>query len=342
MPAETASVPSDPVARAFSYAFDRGESDIVGLLLPGYKLCDSSDRFHLGILHTDTRIRSANESNCDMSTIDYVPSGPSFARLLGPIALLWRYRQILRVTTWNDIRARYAGSAFGMAWLMLYPMLLLGTYAAVYIQVFKIRFALFDSNEYVALIFCGLIPFLAFSEALGTGVGSVTGNVSLVRNTLFPLDLIPVKGVLTSQGTQMTSSILLVIALLWMHKLTFWALLAIPIWVAQLAFTIGLLWILSSLNVYFRDLQNMVAVLTLVLMMVSPIAYTQDMVPENLRWICQVNPLYYLIVSYQSCLMLGQCPPPEILATLFMVSFGMFFLGYVFFQRMKMVFADNL
>ena len=95
-----------------------------------------------------------------------------------------------------------------------------------FIYIFKVRFALFDSNQYVALIFCGLIPFLGFSEALSAGVGSVTQNANLLKNTLFPIDLVPVKAVLVSQCTQVVGTGLLLITIILLEgKRTWWALL---------------------------------------------------------------------------------------------------------------------
>src|SRR4051812_49234163 len=67
---------------------------------------------------------------------------------------LFTYRHILLATVGNDIRARYAGSMLGLAWLLIYPLLLLGTYATVYLCIFKIRFAMMNSEEYIVLIFC--------------------------------------------------------------------------------------------------------------------------------------------------------------------------------------------
>ena len=259
-----------------------------------------------------------------------------------PFYIIFRHRVLLWQTTCNDIKARFAGSVFGILWLILYPLLMLGAYASVYIYIFKVRFALFDSNEYVLLIFCGLIPFLGFCEALGTGIPSVTTNAGLIKNTLFPIDIIPVKAVLSSQCTQTVGMILLGITLGIMGKLSLWALLAIPIWLLQIMFTIGLIWILSSLNVYFRDLQNIIAVITLFLMMVSPIAYTADMVPANLRPFLGANPLYYLITAYQDSLMLGQFPRDNIMIVLTCLGFMFFFGGYWFFSKIKKLLADNV
>jgi lipopolysaccharide transport system permease protein len=259
-----------------------------------------------------------------------------------PYALLWKHRRLLIQTTWSDIRTRFAGSILGLIWLVLFPLLFLGAYAFMYIFVFKVRFAEFNSIDYIVLIFCGLIPFLGFSEALGSGVSSVTSNSALVKNTLFPIDLVPVKTVLVSQATQVVGTGLLLIVLTFMGKITIWVLLLPIIWVLQILFSIGLIWVLSSLNVFLRDIQNTISVVILMLMMVSPIAYTADMVPSNLRTILLFNPLYYLIISYQSSLMLGMFPDGWIFWILAALAFGVFWGGYMFFIRMKLVFVDSI
>jgi lipopolysaccharide transport system permease protein len=203
--------------------------------------------------------------------------------LMNPWLLLWRKRGLLLRTTMNDIRARNAGSLMGFAWVVIYPLLLLGCYAAVYLYVYNVRFQLFSSNEYVAVIFCGLIPFLGFAEALGAGVPSVTGNSGLVKNTMFPIELVPVKAVLMGQATQLVGLFLLLVATGALGKLSVWSLMVPAIWVMQILFTIGVVWILSSLNVYVRDLQSVVSVIVLMLMMISPIAYPVEAVPAGLR-----------------------------------------------------------
>lgn len=259
-----------------------------------------------------------------------------------PFLALWKNRGLLWQTTRHDIRARYAGSLLGLAWLIVYPMLFLGAYAFIYLFVFKVRFELFDANEYVVLIFCGLIPFLGFAEALGLGVTAVTGNANLVKNTLFSIEMMPVKAVLVSQCTQVVGTGLLLVAIAWVGRLTLWSLMLPLIWVLQVGFTLRCIWVLSSVNVYARDLQNIVAILTLILMMVSPIAYTVDMVPAAFRPILALNPLYYLIASYQDCLFRGQFPSREVFAVLAGMSLLSFCGGFWFFSRMKKVFVDNV
>lgn len=262
--------------------------------------------------------------------------------ICAPFFLLWKYRVLLWQTTRNDIRVRFSGSVLGLSWLVLYPLLLLSVYASVYVFIFKVRFQLFNSNEYVALIFCGLIPFLGFSEALGLGVTSVTSNSSLIKNTLFPIDLIPTKAVFVSQCTQVVGMGLLIITLIFLGKITPLAPLFIIVWISQILFSVGLIWILSSLNVYLKDLQNVVSVVILFLMMVSPIAYTADMVPAGIRPLLGLNPLFYFIIAYQDILMLGQFPRGSIFWVVLGLGLVGFPLGYWFFERMKMAFVDSV
>lgn len=261
---------------------------------------------------------------------------------LQPFLLLWRNRRTLAQTTATDIRARYAGSVFGLAWLVLYPLLFLGCYTLVYVYIFKVRPASSNAAEYVVLIFCGLIPFLAFSESLGAGTGAVVANANLIKSTLFPIELFPVKGVLASQTMQIVGFGLLLGAIGLVGRLTPWVALLPVVWVLQVLFTIGVLWIFSSTNALVRDLQNMIAIIVLLLMMVSPIAYTEDMVPAALQTLVKLNPLAYFIIAYQDILFRGQLPQPHILIGLPLLSIGMFFGGHWYFNRLKTVFADNV
>ena len=262
--------------------------------------------------------------------------------LLDPFLTLWRRRVILIQTTRSDIRVRFAGSVLGLLWLVLYPLLFLGAYALVYLMIFKVRYELFTTYEGVVLIFCGLVPFIGFSEGLSGGVSSVISNTNLVKNTLYPIELIPVKAVLTAQCTQVVGMIMLLIVLTIIGKLTFWALLLPIVWVMQVLFTIGLIWILSACATIFRDLQNIVAVAILLLMMLSPIAYTIDMAPANLRLLLALNPLYYIITCYQEILMQGQFPRHGTFWATLVMSLVTFWVGWWFIGRMKNIFADKV
>lgn len=260
---------------------------------------------------------------------------------MNPLLMIWLHRHILWATTLIDIRTRFQGTVFGLVWAILYPILFLGLYAVVYTMIFRIRVAGYGTMDYVLLIFCGLIPFIGFSEALGNGVGSVLSNKGLVKNTLFPIELIPVKAVFASSVTMLVGLILL-LSILWGRGIIHLTQLLIPlILILQLMFTIGLIWMLSAINVFIQDLGQMIGILILFLMLVSPIAYTHDMIPPELMSIMYPNPLYYLIMLYRDAAFLGVVKY-ELLMIFTLISVVTLLIGGFIFARLKPLLADHI
>lgn len=260
--------------------------------------------------------------------------------LAKPFILLWKYRNLLYRTTYSDIKGRYAGTVMGLAWLAVYPLLFLSLYAVVYVMIFKVRFGEMRSFDYVLLIFAGLIPFLNFIEVLGFAVGSVIANSQLIKNTLFPIELIPVKAVLSCLPGLIISLGILEAALLCTGKAAFFNLTVVAVVFLQYIFSIGLCWVLSALNVFIKDIGQIIPVISLFLMLVSPIAYTMDMVPPQAMIFMYFNPLYYLIMLYRSVLLGGVFPWKQFwIFTL--ISMVFFYFGFFIFTRLKRIFTDE-
>lgn len=273
-----------------------------------------------------------------------------------PVNLIWRHRRILRSVVVSELKARYAGSFLGMLWLVVYPMLFLATYAVVYLFIFRIRPArnLVDLTpiEFIVLMFCGLIPFISFAECLSAGTSSVSSSPQLMKNTLFPIALLPVKVVLCAQIVQLVGFSMLTIALLLLHHTglsTHTITLHYPwlfvVWFLQIIFSIGLIWILSAANVFVRDLGQVIGLVNLLLMMVSPIAWTEDMIRNlypQLVAVLRLNPLYYMILSYQRAMLFGENPSGLLLGTFAVASVVIFFSGYRLFSTLQQVFIENV
>jgi len=260
--------------------------------------------------------------------------------LTKPFVILWKYRSLLYRTTFSDIKGRYAGTVMGIAWLAIYPLLFLSLYAVVYVTIFKVRFGEMRSFDYVLLIFAGLIPFLNFIEVLGLGVNSVTANSQLIKNTLFPIELIPVKAVLSCLPGLIISLGILEAALLCCGKAAFFNFVVLPVILLQYIFSIGLCWILSALNVFIKDIGQIIPLISLFLMLVSPIAYTIDMVPPRALPFMYFNPLFYLIMLYRSVL-LGDVFPWKQFWIFCIISIVFYYLGFSLFVRLKRIFADE-
>lgn len=242
--------------------------------------------------------------------------------------------------TRNEIAARYAGSLLGSAWVLLWPLLLLSVYAVVYLFVFNVSVTGLSQGQYVLYIFAGLVPYLSTAEAISLGVGSVVANKAVLNSTVFPIDLVPAKAVLSAQAT-MLAGLAVTLAGGALVGTLGWATLALPVLLALHALgLLGLVWMLSLLYVIFRDLAHLMNLLLMVLLVGSPIAYTPAMVPGSLKAFVLLNPLAYVLTAYQEILVMDHLPSPGRGAVLIVLCLGSFALGGFVFARAKRVVVD--
>lgn len=249
------------------------------------------------------------------------------------------WRLLWRVTT-NDLRQRYAGSLLGLGWAFIAPLLILVIYAVVYLEVFRIKVPTLTSSEYVVYVFTGLVPYLAAAEAIGIGTSAVIANKAVLNNTVFPIDLAPIKPVLSTQAVMVAGMAAVLTGAAATGNIHLTLILLPPIWVANAIWLAGVNWLLSLMNVIFRDLQNLVSAILMVMMVASPIAYTPSMVPAALKPLLALNPFAYYVVAYQQVIMLGTWPSPLHIAALAILTVGTFVAGSWFFSRGKRVIID--
>src|SRR4029077_7656472 len=172
-------------------------------------------------------------------------------RMMG---IIYRYRRMLAAITRVELAKRHAGSVLGFSWVVLQPALLLSVYLFVYMFVLRMRFEGFSRFDYVLYVFCGLVPYLGFMEALTTGALSIKQNIHLVKNVMLPIELIPVRAVIVGMASQFVS-IGLVLVLLIADRSLSWNVVLLPIVVIlQVMWLAGLTWILSSVTVALPDI----------------------------------------------------------------------------------------
>src|SRR5438876_7688765 len=117
-----------------------------------------------------------------------------------------RHRRLLASITRVELAKRHAGSILGLTWVVLQPALLLSVYLFVYMVIGGTRVAGGSGRfDYVLYVFCGLVPYLGFMEALSNGGVSLRQNMHLVKNVLLPIELIPVRSVLVGMASEFVS-----------------------------------------------------------------------------------------------------------------------------------------
>jgi lipopolysaccharide transport system permease protein len=257
------------------------------------------------------------------------------------LRVLFGFRERLLQSVRQEIRQRYAGSVLGLAWTVLYPLLLLSLYSVVYVAIFKVRPASLDAYSYVILVFSGLVPLLAFNEALMASLSSLAANRALLMNTVFPAELIPVRAVLAAQVPSLFAMLVTLVGGYASGRTGIAAVVAVPfLWLLLLLFVTGLGWFLSLVTLIVRDVQHVIGLALMVLMILSPFAYTPDMVPAGLRVILYLNPLSYFVLAFQECIAYGSWPSAAVLLPAVALAAGSFLLGFWFFRSAKFVFFD--
>ena len=259
---------------------------------------------------------------------------------------LWRHRHLILHTTYNDTRGRYSGSILGSLWDVRSPLLLLGVYILVYVVILRVRMPNAPSAsalDYTLVIFAGLVPWFGFSEATTASLSSVVGNPNLIHNTSFPAPILPVKAVLASLIGQGVGLLLLMLLLAFSNRASlYWLLVPVAV-IVQVLFSLGLGWILAVLNVFVRDLGQVISSLLLMLLFVSPIAYTREFVDDGrARLVLDLNPLSHLIELYRAPLVYGRAPAPLSILIAAGLALACFWLGFRFFVSIKPHLADHV
>lgn len=249
----------------------------------------------------------------------------------------WR---VLRALTIIETRRRYAGSVLGMLWYPTYSAMLLGSYCFVYLVVFQMRFKELSTYDYVLFVFSGLIPYLGFSEAVTSSATSVRQNLALLRNAVFPIEFVPVKSVCAALvGLFSSLSILLLMTLPTAY--VGWHLLYLPVAVLTLfLFSLVVAWVVAAVAVLLPDILQVINVALLLLMFLSPVGYSVDMVPEGVRFLVFLNPLTYLIEVFRFAILGIRVLPMWVDGVFVLACLCGVAVAGSFFRRVSPIFAD--
>lgn len=254
------------------------------------------------------------------------------------VLLLTRHRELTWAMARRELSDRYAGQAFGIAWAIGHPVFIIALYIFIFAVVFKTRIGgtVDMPLDYTAYLLSGLVAWLAFQDCMAKSCTAITSNSALVKQVVFPLEILPVKGVLVSLFPQLVSLTVLVLYVLVQHGRlpATYALLPVLIVVQFLAMT-GVAYVLSAIGAYFRDIKDIVQLLVTAGVYLMPIFYLPAWVPAVLKPLLYLNPFSYLVWVYQDALYFGRFEHPVAWVITFTSSFAVFILGYRLFRRLK-------
>jgi lipopolysaccharide transport system permease protein len=216
-----------------------------------------------------------------------------------------RHRALVFALVTRHVASRYRGSLFGILWSILNPLFLM----ALYTLVFR-YFMRFSSSEHYALtVLSGLLPWIWSSSALSEGTGSLVGSGHLITKSLFPAHLLPLVSVLSTLVNFVVSLPLLLMLMLVEGLPVPWTVVLLPGFVVlHFALLYGFSLALAALNVFYRDVQHLLANALSFLFFLSPIVYPTEAVPAHLRFLVVLNPFAVLTECYRDLTLRGRLP----------------------------------
>lgn len=253
----------------------------------------------------------------------------------GMILAAWRYRHFILSSIRNDFRSRFARSKLGGAWMILHPLTQVLMYAVVLSAVLSAKLPGIDNRfAYAIYLTAGMLAWSLFSETVTRCLTIFIDNGNLLKKMAFPRICLP----LIVGGSSLVNNLLLLLTiviifaflghpptseLLWMPILT----------VAALALGMGVGLVLGVLNVFMRDIGQIVPVLLQFSFWFTPIVYPKSIVPENYLPLLQLNPLYHLVSAYQDVLVFHESVKIENLGVVLILSFVFLLVALVLFRK---------
>ena len=222
---------------------------------------------------------------------------------------IWNhYRFLIEQLVARDFKVKYKRSILGYFWSFLNPLLTMLVQYLVFSSLFR-----FGIDNFPVYLLSGNIIFSFFTEAVSQGLMSIVGNASLIKKVYVPKYIYPVTKVFSTSINLFISLIPLLLVALIMGEELNWTILLIPYaLICLLIFTLGIVLMLSALTVFFRDIEYLWNIISLIWMYATPIFYPPNIIPENLRFIQMLNPIYHIIQLLRSVLMDGISPRPAV------------------------------
>ncbi len=269
-------------------------------------------------------------------------------QMINRLVELYRYRELVRNLVIRDLKVRYKNSVLGILWSLLNPLLMTIVFTVVFSLMLRSPIP-----DYPVFFMCGYLPWSLLSDTVVGGTSSIVGNAHLIKKVYFPREVLPIADALSGLVNFLLALVVLFgLILVFRIHLTAAVLLLPVIIAAQILFILGLVFFLSTANVFYRDTQHIMQVVMQAWFFLTPIFYPIDIIPEsatvlgislNLQlWIRRLNPMASLIASYRDILVRGAVPGLDFLFRTIVTCIAIFVIGYLIFCRYSKVFGEEV
>ncbi len=251
---------------------------------------------------------------------------------------LYNYREMIYNLVKKDLRGRYKGSVLGFLWTFINPLLQLAVYTMVFSTIMRV-----NVDKFYMYLFIALIPWIFFTTSVLSGTISIIQNKDLIKKIYFPRIIIPISTVLATFMNMIFSMAVVILALFISGiGISYYVLLLPVIMVLEFFLVLGMVFLFSSLNVFFRDIEYILSIIMMIWFYMTPIVYTVEMIPEKYKTLFYLNPMTNIVIFYRDILFYKRMPSFGFMGGVFLYSLAMIVIGFFVFQKLQKNFVEEL
>ncbi|MCJ7543134.1 MAG: ABC transporter permease [Phycisphaerae bacterium] len=273
---------------------------------------------------------------------------PTLKLLLRFLRRLLSNRSMIWAMALREMRGRYAGTLVGLVWSVLHPLMMILIYWVVFSLGFRIKPS--GDTPFIIYFLCGLLPWAAFSETVTASTHAITGNPHLVKKAIFPTEVLPFVHLVASMVSHIIMLLILVTIMPFNRQpFSLYNLQFVYFLVGMAVFSVGLGWVVSAMNVFFRDVGQVLSVVLNMWFWLTPVVWAEDMLqrlPAALQIVPKLNPMYYVVHGYRASFIPsfyeGFWCRWKLGLYFWVVSMAMLVLGGLLFRRLKPDFPEVL
>ena len=251
---------------------------------------------------------------------------------------IFKYKDLLLELIKREIKARYKQSILGYAWVILVPLINLLVLTLVF--SFFIRIPTGDT-PYAVFLFAGLVPWTFTANAITFATNSLVSNGSLITKVNLPREVFPLSTIFSKLIDFFLMLVILLVIMVFFGVSVKLSIIFLPlVFIVHLLFVVGISLILSALNVFYRDVENVIGVFLTIWMYMTPVVYPQELIPSQFIPIFNLNPMMPIINAYRNVIVYGVSPSWQSFLYAAIISILIFVFGYKFFRNRSRFFAD--
>ncbi len=259
-------------------------------------------------------------------------------------SIIWKNRELVLNLVSRDLRNRYAGSMMGILWNVINPLAMIVIYTVIFSQIMRAKLpGVNDIYGYSIYLCSGIFSWMAFQEAVIRGTNVFVENANIIKKISFPREvLLAFTNISSMVVFAISFCLFLAFVLIVGHPITINYLFIIPLMFLQQLFAFALTMGTSVINVYIKDVSQVVNVIFQFWFWMTPIVYPITIIPHKLGIVLRLNPMFYMIEMYHNAVFRGKVPQFSYALIFLGITVLFLFIGAWIFRNLGRDIADEL